>query len=166
MDDPGVVGGGQRRGDGFQVVEGQQRIQGGVAGDEPAQRLTVDELHHDVRLASGDALVEDADDCRVVDQGSGTRLPVELRRELVILAKVSPHDFDRYGSLESRITGSVDRRHTAPGDFCEDLVAVVQHTSDHRVVGTAFVHHGLLGKLGDLSWAISSASIEFRPIVK
>ena len=88
----------------------------------------------------------------------------ELRRELVILAKVSPHDFDRYGSLESRITGSVDRRHTAPCDLRENFVATIQHASDHRVVGTAFVHRGLLGKIGDLGWAMSSAGIECRPI--
>ena len=164
MDDPGVVGGGQRRGDGFQVVEGQHRFEGGVTGDESAQGLTVDEFHDDVGLSPGNALVEDADHRGMVDQGRGARLPVELRGELVVLAQVGSHDLDRDGPLEAPVTCPVDRGHAAPREFRENFVAIVQHASDHRVVGTALVHRGLLGKVGDLGWAMGSASNECRPI--
>ena len=164
MDDSRVVGGRQGRGDGFQVVQSQHRFEGGVTGDEPAQGLAVDELHDDVWLPLGGALVEDADHRWVVDQGSGAGLPVELCRELVVLGQIGSHDLDRDGPLETGVTRPVDRRHTAPCDLRENFVATIQHASDHRVVGTAFVHRGLLGKIGDLGWAMSSAGIECRPI--
>jgi len=83
---------------------------------------------------------------------------------IVVLAQVGSHDLDRDGPLEAPVTCPVDRGHAAPREFRENFVAIVQHASDHRVVGTALVHRGLLGKVGDLGWAMGSASNECRPI--
>ena len=100
----------------------------------------------------------------MIDQGSGAGLSVKLCREFVVLGQVGSHDLDCDGPLETSITGPVDRRHSAPCDLRKNFVATIQHASDHGVVGTAFVHRGLLGKIGDLGWAMSSAGIECRPI--
>lgn len=56
---PGFVGGRQGRHDGLNEFQGAGRAEGRLAGDQIAQRATLDELHDDIGAAMVTSLVED-----------------------------------------------------------------------------------------------------------
>ena len=90
-------------------------------GSEPAQRRTVDELHHDEVALVGGVDVVDGDDVAMIQRGGRPGLLREAVRRPGALGGLK--DFDRHLPAEARVLGLVDNAHAATAQFAPDGVA-------------------------------------------
>ena len=96
------------------------------------ERDAVDEFHDDI-LRFTAAHVVDRDDVRVREHCDGLRLVAEAAAEVRVLGKVAFEHLDRDETVQAVALGLVDDRHAAAADDFEQLVAVVEHFTDHFV---------------------------------
>jgi len=102
----------------------------------PPERMTshevraINELHDDVEvIRPGLAVVDDADDIRVVELGHGQRLTLEAFLEVVIPPLLAAHDLDGDGTLKPYLHAFVDRAHAA---LTEEALHRVVALREHR----------------------------------
>ena len=94
-----------------------------LAPDPHRQRLAVDVLHGDERLAVLLADVEDADDVLVLEHAGGVRFLHEAAPDLVVVdAFLEQLDGDR-AAADLGVAGAQERAHPARPDRADDLVA-------------------------------------------
>ena len=94
-----------------------------LAADPHRQRLAVDVLHGDERLAVLLADVEDADDVLVLEHAGGVRFLHEAAPDLVVVdAFLEELDGDR-AAADLGVAGAQERAHPARPDRADDLVA-------------------------------------------
>ncbi len=156
-----VVGGGKRLHDRLDV---RQRLLGRhrrFLGDDLAQRAALDVLHDDVRTSAVAALVEDGDDVGVGEPGCGTRLAVELPREVEVVPEALVHDLHGDDAVEPGVESSVDSGHSAARQFLDESITIAEDVPDQRVVdGRDGAHMRSRHGWGSLSRAM--AEIECR----
>ena len=112
-------------------------------GDDPlpvqlvAQRLALDDLHHDVGQRHGGATriggrvltgVIDRDDRRVVQPGSRLRLAAEPGEEVRVPGEVGAQHLDRDRATQTGVMAEVHLGHAAAADELGDLVAAAEQT--------------------------------------
>ena len=93
-----------------------------VALDLLAQRLPLDELHHQIGDAAGLAEVEGADDVRVVQPAGGVELLLEALDQDGVAGHVLRHDLDGHDRAAVAAAGAVDGAHAALGDLLQQIV--------------------------------------------
>ena len=119
VDDPHLVRVAEPRAqleDQFQPADQAQRR---PAADDLAERLTVDVLHRDERLALVLADVVDGDD---VGMGQARRRTGFAGEPLLDLVVEDRQDLDRDGPIEHRIAGQVEQPHAAFAKAIQDFV--------------------------------------------
>ena len=107
MDDAPLMGVGQPVGDLDPVAQDRLRREA-VGGDQLAQRLPLDQLHHDVRLAVLLADLMHRGNVRVTQSRGAAGLVEELAARVVV--GVRQH-LDGDGPLELGVEGAVHRSH-------------------------------------------------------
>ncbi|SNQ48326.1 hypothetical protein FRACA_2390007 [Frankia canadensis] len=137
MDDPGVVGGGERLHHRLDDLDGLGDRQPAARTEMLAQRAAAHQLHHQVVHQAGGrvigALVEDGDDAGRVQPGDGLGLAVETPDELRVVIQVGMHDLERDESVQPVVVRDVHRRHAADGKTFLRRVAAVEKPAYHRV---------------------------------
>ena len=94
----------------------------------------VDQLHDDVLHIAAPGHVVHRHDVGVGELGDSLGLRVEPAAEVLVLGQVALEDLDRNQAVEPVAFGLVDHRHAPGADALQDLIAVVQHPSDIRVL--------------------------------
>ena len=104
------------------------------------QIAPVEELHRDVeqpvRLL---AVVEDADQVRVIEARDGLRLAVEAGAEGGVGRDLAVHHFDRDGALERCLARAVDGSHRAGADEALDHELSADRPPDEAIDFSAWV---------------------------
>ncbi len=139
VDHPGAVRRGER---GEHRLEHAERLAGlhrRLLADQVAQREAGDELHDEEQGAVVVALVEDRDDVGVGEASRVSRLSLEPRDEVGVVAEPGVHHLDRDGAVQPQVGGLVDRGHPAAGDAGADAVAAVEDAADQRVALTTLL---------------------------
>ena len=86
-----------------------------------AQRLALDELHHDKRRVGLPGEFEDRQDVRVRQLGDAQRFPLEARERHGIFRQGFRQDFDRDVTVEADIAGAIHLAHAAFAEFGHDF---------------------------------------------
>ena len=94
-----------------ELVEGN-----GTSRESRRKRFTVEVLHDDEVQAAFGSDVMDRTDVGMAERGNRTRLALEPRSRLFIVAEGGGQDLDRDGTGQPRVTGAVDLAHSAPAD--------------------------------------------------
>ena len=130
MDD--ALGVGVREGVGHLGGERDRVVHGepGVASEPRAQRLALDEGHHEVRRLAAGAVVhragiEDGKDVRVL-QPCGELDLAEEPGYAGGAAQLRPDDLDRHRPAVSQVLREEDRRHAARADLTLERVALAE----------------------------------------
>ena len=92
------------------------------------QRLTLDVLHHDVRVRPRLSNLVDRADTWMVQRGGGARLAEQLAGAARIAGRA--HELERHGSIEARVAGEVDNPHSAAANLPDDVV-MADRAADH-----------------------------------
>ncbi len=98
------------------------------------QRDSVKVLHHDERAPIVLPDFVNRADVRVVERGSGARLPAKTFQGLSILGYVVGQKLQRDGTAEIGIFGSIDHTHPATPDLFEDMIVrdgLVDHGANY-----------------------------------
>ena len=120
MDDPRLVREGQTIAQLFDELQLSKHGHQRPGRDNLGQRLPLDVLHRDERLAPVFADIEDEDDVRMAQARRRSRLSGESLAELLV---VPQQQLDRDVSIEPRIPRAVQDAHTALPDATEDFVS-------------------------------------------
>jgi hypothetical protein len=116
-------------------------------GQNVAERLPRDQLHHDEGLAfRGLAEVVDGGDVRVAELGDGACLSQEAGA-VVVLVLPRVRNLDGDAAAEQGVLGHVDHTHASLADLAEDAV-VRNGLADHR-------SRGRLGRCGTKGKGVS-----------
>ena len=121
VDDSLLVGGGEGVGDLASDGECAAKREG-AAGEERAERLTLEELGDGEVDAAGLADVVEGEDVGVGEGGDGTRFALEASEDLVIVREVVGEDLDGDVAAEAAVARAVDLAHSAGAEGGEDLV--------------------------------------------
>ena len=129
MDDPLRVRGLERLGD------SDPEVQHLLPGQPPrvqqlAQRLALEQLHHDEGPAGVVADVVDRADVRVVEPGGDARLALEPLERPGLGEQVRREHLDRHRALQTQVLGPVDGAHPARAQLLENAV-VGERLPDH-----------------------------------
>ena len=113
-----VVHGLERRGGLRDQLHGGLGGDAGEPGEQPVERLAVDEPHHQVggrpiARHVADAVVVDVHDAGVVDRGHRTGLPLEARGEAGIVHAAGQQHFDGDGAGQDGVLASPHLAHAA-----------------------------------------------------
>ncbi len=93
-----------------------------LAGDAPFERLTVEQLHHQIRhIVDGADVVDDSHGSGVADMVGGVALPEEAGPGLDIRDVLRVQDFDG-GARTVAVRRLIDGRHTADIDQAIQVV--------------------------------------------
>ena len=128
--DSGLVGVGERAADLGQHqpdLPGGQRAAGGEHGGE---RLTAQELHHEVDHAPRLADAVDRDDVRMLELGRGARFALEALDEFLVEGERKRQDLDGDVALELALAGLEDDRHASAAQLLDDVVLLFQLLAD------------------------------------
>ncbi len=107
---------------GLAVAEAVGRAEATEVRQNGVQRLALDVLHRIEADAALLAVVEDADDIRVMQPRRGSGLNVESAQVLLVGPEPRMHHLQRDPALERLVLGLVDHPHPAAADPSEDLV--------------------------------------------
>jgi hypothetical protein len=132
------------------------------ARQPPIERLTLEELHHDVRaLVDVIAEVEDLDDARIGDRRRGAGLVEEPGYDLGLAREALVEHLDRRTPPQHRVFREPHRPHPAFTDLLDDSVCPNLHTFEHVACcrlqpggSQPLVDHSLLVKKGNFSGMI------------
>jgi hypothetical protein len=92
------------------------------------QRLTLDVLHHDVRVRPRLSNLVDRADTWMVQRGGGACLAEQLAGAALIAGRAD--ELQCYGSIEARVAGEIDNPHSAAANLPDDVV-VADRAADH-----------------------------------
>ena len=95
-----------------------------VLGDQRADRLALDVLHHEVALAVGLALVVDPHEVLVLELGPDPRLALEPGDRPRVVHPLGREDLQRHPAVQPGVPGQVDPAHPPLADQVEQDVAV------------------------------------------
>jgi hypothetical protein len=144
VDDAAAVRLGER---GRQLARGRNDVLRGRPGarlDLLAQRVTVDELGHDVQLAADFLERVHGADARMRQRRGGARLAAQSLAMRVARQQMGNERLQRDRTIETRIRGQVDATHPAAADFAHDPVR-----PDGGARRQRFVAEQLRDRLGD-----------------
>jgi hypothetical protein len=129
VDQAGRLARGERARDGVHDVERALRRDAALAADEIAQRLALDEVHHQKDDALGLADVVDGDDVGVAELRLRARLAEEsgARRH-----RVRDEHLEGHGPEQAHVPGAVHAPHAAPADERVDP-EMTEHVAKQRV---------------------------------
>ncbi len=137
-----------------QLVEKRRQLaqlHGGVHLQVLVERVTLEQVHHDVRLlgARDGAEAEDVDDGGVADGVDGARFTNEALHHLGIIGVVGLEDLDGHGLADDLVHPAVHHAHRTGADERLDLVAL-DHLTQERIGDRGQVHvaNGLVTDLG------------------
>ena len=116
MDQPGGMGGIERRGRLRDQGDGAVRFQSRLRSKEPLEIGALDVPHRDVQDAVGLAGVVDRDDVRMVEAGGDLGLADEALPERVVIGELGTEDLQRDLAAQSDVLGQVDDRHPSAAD--------------------------------------------------
>ena len=155
VDDVEGVGVGQAVAELLEQAQLAHHRGGLLAADPLRQRLAVDVLHGDERLAVLLADVEDADDVLVLEDTGGVRFLHEAAPDLVVVdAFLEELDRDR-AAADLGIPGAQERAHATRADRPDDFVATDRVGNSHVdaelyvFAGPAWLRTGAGSRLGD-----------------
>ena len=94
----------------------------GAALEPRAQRLALEELHHDVERLSLRREIVDAEDVRMVQRGHGLGLALESGQRVAVLREVLGQHLHRHETIQPGVLGLKDLAHPARTERREDLV--------------------------------------------
>jgi len=118
VDDPLLVRGGQRLGDGHREVP--QHLERHATGrDQRIQRLALDQLHREERRRTDLLDGMNGDDVRMVQRGNRVGLALEAAPVVLV---VGLQDLQRDVALQPAVVGAIDLAHPAGAEQGEDLV--------------------------------------------
>ena len=93
------------------------------AGETRVERLALDELHDEHRLAAVLEDVVEAHDVRVLEPRQRRRLALEPLTELGIVGDPGVEDLDRDDAAETQVAGAPDDAHPAPAELLQWAIA-------------------------------------------
>lgn len=134
MDDPGAMHDVEGRGE---LPDQARRLVGiqWTVLQSSGERLTLDELHHEVlRLAGHDLRVVEGHERGMVQRGQQGHLGARAGQDRRVLG-FGAHDLDRDGAPEDHVVGSIHPGHPALTDAWPEDVPPIQHARGHRLVG-------------------------------
>ncbi len=102
--------------------------------DEVLQRLAVEVLHGDERLAIGFANVVDGADTRMIQRGRRLRLALKSRQCLLVFRHGLRQELQCDETAQPRVLGFIDDTHPATAEFLDDAVMRI-HVIDARIRG-------------------------------
>ena len=100
-----------------------------------AQRLAVDEVHHEVRRVVPHAEIDDGDAVRMRELRHHAGLAIEAGLELVVGDERRVEELDRDELADGDALGLEDLAHRASGHHLEQLVAIVDDLAYSAVRG-------------------------------
>jgi hypothetical protein len=121
VDDALLVGGGEAGRDLDGVVHGLAHGQRGVSEQLP-ERLSFQELEHDVGAAVVAARVEDRDQVRVVEGARGSGFLLEAADAVGVARHLRPKNLDRHLAAEPLVPRPVHLAHPAGAERGQHLV--------------------------------------------
>ena len=107
---------------------------------ERSQRLSLDELHHHVRLVLEDADVVDGDDAGVVEGGGDAGLPQQAFGGLLVRDPVGGHELHGHPAVEAAVAGAIHLAHAAFPKQFRKLVGAYCPSRLGSHVGTGSIH--------------------------
>ena len=122
VDDVAAVGGGEAVGDPQAPGNGGDRRRRAVPED-PAERLALEELGHDVGLIVVDADVVDGEEVGVVERCGGAGLALEAFPPIGAVRDLWRQHLDRHLAAEFGVAGAPHLAHPTGPDGGEDFVA-------------------------------------------
>ena len=91
-------------------------------GQDAVQGLPLDQLHRVVADAVLFAVVEDADDVRMVQPGRQAGLAVEPPQVFRVVPQSWEHDLQRHAPLERLVLGLIHHAHPSAADPAKDAI--------------------------------------------
>ena len=141
MDDTARVSVGERGGDRRAVPPRLVPVERPTA-DDGVQRVALDELHHEHRLAVVLEHVVEPDDVRVLEARERRRLALEALAQLGVVGDPRVQDLERDVTAQPLVAYPPDDAHASPPDLLaeaipvgEDVVDVLHAWHLHRVPG-------------------------------
>ena len=105
-----------------------------AAPDNARERVSFEELHHEVGAAVGqETEVADVDDVLVADSRGGPRFVQETLGHFFVASQVCPQHFHRDLLADDRVNAAVDDAHPAFADDALDAVASIDGGADVRI---------------------------------
>jgi serine/threonine protein kinase len=114
--------------------------------DAPAQRLSLEQLHHRERDAVGHAEVVDREDVGMREGGDDLGLALEARQRLGVVGEVLREDLDGDVPFETGMPGAVDLSHPTGTHLGQDLVGTEPHAGADRHGGVALVYSSIAAR--------------------
>ena len=127
MDDTTTVRANERRRDlraDCDHIVGRERSR----GHPIRQGLTLDVLHHDVRVRPRLSNLVDRADTWMVQRGGSARLSEQLPGAARIAGRAD--ELECHGSIEARVAGKIDNPHSAAANLADDVV-MADRAADH-----------------------------------
>ena len=121
MDDAGGVRGGQAIGDLRGNVE-ELAGRDGLAGEQRAERLALNEFADNVLLAGLNANVVHGDDVGVVERGNGAGFTLKAGAQLGAGCALLAENLDGDIAVEARVAGAIHLAHAAYSECGLDLI--------------------------------------------
>ena len=134
VDDAPAVGVGEAPHDLGDEVQGLPPVQLAPLLHVLLQRDAVDELHDDIFDIAAPGHVVHRHDVGMGQLGDSLGLRVEAAAEVLVLGQITLQDLDGHQPVQPVALGLVDHRHAPGADALQDLIAVVQHSPDIRVL--------------------------------
>ena len=137
MQDPALVRTVQGEGDGADnaqaFLEGHDLALLRQPLEPLVERLSLDQVHRDVKHPQILPAGIDLDDAGMVEAGDGACLLAKARTEGRVVSKVRVHDLDRNIAVQRCIVSLVHRSHAAPRQASVNAICLVERLSDKYV---------------------------------
>ena len=113
-------------------------------GQQLAKRAALDQLHHQERMPTVEALVVDRDEPGILEPRDGAGLHLESGQELPVARVAGIHHLQRDRPVQPGVEAAIHRRRAAGGDRGRNAVAPVQHSALGQVVSHAPIVGGVI----------------------